>query len=169
MIQDRQAFYDKLVADGMSPLFAEMLATQKPPGMTGTDQAFHANRGTLADQFAGDPIGLSIVTKAAKRAGYRPMPSDVYVPGLATFAGDPAAFIKHDNARGQVKKVCEKNGWAANGAKPPPREPKPAVRLAESLVQEKMRDIMKSDPGRVLREGKQQLREAIIERHGSKD
>lgn len=83
------------------------------PGLN-TDTTFLANRGTL-DQQIEDPIVLDRVIKGAKKEGYTPKPTDVYISGLADYPGDRKAFVGSD-AKGHIRKVCEEKGVGCQGS-----------------------------------------------------
>lgn len=164
----RRALYMKIRRGGASHRFADMVACQRGPGLM-TDSVFFAGMPKLGDQFRND-VQLAKVLKIAKKHGYSPNVNDVYEPGLARFQGDPEAFVPPSGGRGYIRRLCEKRGWACDGAvKVEHRQPlsdpldKP-VKLAEDLVQGHMREAIAKDPG--LRKKPKELREKIIAKHG---
>lgn len=139
----------------------------RPPGAV-TDREFFANRGTLADQFDGDPEGLKAVVAGARARGYNPSASDVYLETLADDIGDPAGFVPASGGRGHIKKVCEARGDECRGmvnVKPVRFDPPPDAgpSLAEDIIQEGVADQIRHD--RSLASKREQVQEAFVERH----
>jgi hypothetical protein len=164
----RRSLYMKLRRAGNSHRFADMIACQRGPGLM-TDSVFFAGIPKLAEQFRND-TQLQKVMKIAKSHGYQPNPNDVYEPGLARFQGDPEAFVPPSGGRGYIKRLCEKRGWACNGAvkvqhRQPAKDPlENCVPLAEDLIQGHMRSAIQKDPS--LRTKRKELRDKIIQTHG---
>lgn len=90
---------------GMS--FSDML--QSPPGVK-TDDTFLAGVGNL-DQQIKDPAQLEHIVRQARKHGYNPKHTDFYNEALASFAGDPKAFLNHGQAKGHLKKTLEERGY----------------------------------------------------------
>lgn len=162
-----QARYRDLLKRGNAAPFAEMLALRQAPASK-TDRELLSGRGMLADQV-GCPHQLAAIVEAAQRQGYTPNANDVYDPGLARTMGDPEAFIPAQDARGHVKRICEKRGWAADGMvkvkhRPPDVEPE-NVRLAPDLIEDKMRAAIRENPD-LARRDKAELAAEIVEKHG---
>lgn len=84
------------------------------PGLN-TDTTFLANRGTLESQFD-DEHDLQAVVQAAKKKGYKPKHTDVYLSSLAREPGDPQAFVNGGDAKGHIRKVCEERGVGCSGS-----------------------------------------------------
>lgn len=144
----------------------EILETRQFPGVH-DDTSFMANRGTLADQL-GDTVGL--VTEEAKKNGYTPGYNDVYLPSLADFPGDPKAFIKQDNAKGQVRKVCEDNNWSCHGSVSVESRNDEAPKetgLADDLVIPSFLEMKKSDP-KIKYASKDEIRQEVNKKHHKK-
>ncbi len=165
-----QDFYEVMRRSGTSHNMAEMLAMRAPPRCS-TDNVFAAGLGTLEQQFAKDPVGLDLVTKAAMRKGYKPNPNDVYLSSLANDTGDPEAFVPAGGAQGHIMRVLEKRNWASRGGyvtrKAREEAPTPNVRLAPDLVAEEMRNQIKADPAKAKID-KRDLAAEIITKHGAK-
>lgn len=109
--------YTGCIERGESVMLAEMLALQQAPrGMT--DDVFFSGVGTLDQQFKGDEgkAQLGLLVNEAKKRGHKPNYNDYYVSGLASFPGDPDAFVPRTGGRAHVKNVLEKKGWASEGA-----------------------------------------------------
>lgn len=162
--------YIKLRDEGNPHGFAAMLVLQSPPACR-TDNTFFENRGTLSDQLgyqAGEYAAI------AEQHGYRPNVRDVYEPGLAEFQGDPKAFIPATGGRGHIKKVLEERGYrvrrgdgVSNGMSVERIETQPAktIPLAEDLIAKNTKEMLASQP-HMRKLKKQEIREAVIEKHG---
>lgn len=106
--------YVGCIKRGESVMLAEMLALQQAPrGMT--DDVFFEGIGTLDKQFRGGdgPSQLNALVTESKKRGYKPNYNDYYCSGLASFPGDPDAFVPRTGGRAHVKRVLEKKGWAS--------------------------------------------------------
>lgn len=143
----------------------EIIQTRQFPGLQ-TDDEFMAGRGTLADQLGDQTLK---VVNAAQRNGYRPKHTDVYLPAMARFPGDPQAFIQHDSARGKVKKTLEARGWGCEGSvkvKARQTEPK-RVKLADDLAHEEITALRQRDK-HARKANLKELKQHVAEKHGSK-
>jgi hypothetical protein len=171
------AAYDQIYAEaiknGASETFADMLASRQPPGGM-TDNVAVAGIGKLGDQFKGKrgEIQLNKIIASAKRHGYTPNPNDIYQPGLAQFAGDPKAFIPSGAGyRSHIKKICEANDLACEGTvnvkRRQYRDAPKQIPLAEKLIRELTPKVLAKDPA-LARKKPQEIREAVIAKHGSK-
>lgn len=139
-----------------------------------TDRELFRNRGTLADQFNGDERTLEKLVAKAKAHGYTPGTNDFYNSSLAAFPGDPLGFVPPTGGRAHIKKVvqmrdqdCEGivNNKASRYRDPeitPDKEPKLNRKIVEKLAQ---REATLHPEKRRLT--KQELREQVIEKHGS--
>ncbi len=165
-----QAEYETMLSRGVKPRLAEMLALRAAPKLL-TESVFSAGVGTLDKQFAGDEQQLDHLTKQAMKHGYKPNINDVYTPALARFRGDPLAFVPAQEGLGHIRKVCEQRGLACEGAvNVKGRQQDKAITvtpLAEDLIREKTQQAIAADPGLKFK-SKRELREQIIDRHGSK-
>lgn len=134
-----------------------------------TSATFESGRGTLADQFKGDDKMLKYVVAQAKARGYNPSSRDVYMRSLAKFPGDPEAFVKTGEGESKVKDVIRKRNWTCEelGIEATDREPPKKRGLAPDLVEEVRRKMLKKDPS-LKAKNQNELREAIIDKHGSK-
>lgn len=90
------------------------VANRQFPGLN-TDTTFLADRGSLDSQFD-TPEDLNRAVNGAKKAGYKPKSTDVYISGLARFPGDPQAFVNGGDAKGHIRKVCEERGIGCSGS-----------------------------------------------------
>lgn len=169
----RLAHYIKMRRCGESHDLAEMCALQMSPKAE-TDREFFAGIGSLESQFGGEghTNDMDQVIATAKRHGYKPNLNDVYVPGLASFRGDPKAFVPPTGGRGHIKRVCEQRGWECEGTvktkyREPERDPVDrAVPLAEDLIRKNAADALRKDPS--LKRNPRALRQQVIEKHSLK-
>lgn len=142
------AWYVAMRLDGTDHKMAEMLALQQPP-KSKTDREFlegHCN----GNQFDGQEYIGDFYADEAKRAGVS-IKGKVYMSGLATYPGDPRAWVadRHD-----VERVARENGMTVSGAvnfKPDSRLEDAAAargdtRVADDLVHAAMMDRMEADP-----------------------
>ncbi len=162
--------YAAAIASGSSPAFADMLASRKAPEIGGGDTAYMKGRGTLATQFEGCEQQLDYLTKTAKRKGYNPGINDIYEASLASFPGDPAAFVPPSGGLNHIKHVCEDKDISCDGAfkrkrsiKDPDNKPfidkKIYKRLAKKMVSE--------DPG-LAAKPRREVKEAVYDKHAFK-
>lgn len=150
--------YKKLRKKGVSPKLAEMLAYQSPPGAKGTDRAFWDGRLSAFDGM--NEANAKKMREQALAAGID-ITGKYYVGQLADKRGaaDPKAWVsdRHD-----IKKAAEivEAQRIAEHLKPKPRlNPRIVERIAARMI--------KQDPAQALRDPRE-LREEIIEKHGSK-
>lgn len=102
--------YSKMIASGVSPKLADMLASRTPPGAS-TDREFlhgHCN----GNQFEGSQSMGDYYQSYAKKAGVSTK-GKIYLSSLAHFPGDPKAWVSD---RAHAAKVIDDNGWGAEGA-----------------------------------------------------
>lgn len=143
----------------------EMLATQTPPGTKGTDRAFMEDR---HDPVPGAPEWLvKEVLKTAKKAGINTS-GKTYKGFLADSRGhaDPEAWVSGID---DVKRVARKRNKNLTGAvehRAVELPPEPDIRLAEDIVQRKMRQYIAKDRKWAKKPG--ELRDMVIEKHGAK-
>lgn len=158
---DREEFLSSSTRDGIR----EILESGEFPGLQ-TDDEFMSRRGTLADQLGPQ---TEDVVRAAKRHGYTPNYTDVYLPAAARFPGDPEAFVRHDSARGKLKKTFEDRGWECDGSvRTRGREAAPKeVMLADDIIAEEASKIRRLDKAASLVPDKE-LRQHIIDKYGAK-
>ncbi len=171
-----QARYEALLAAGVSDRPARRAALRSdiiPRLVLRTDTSMMAQFGTLADQFDGAEDQLEHVTQTAIRHGYRPSANDAYMPALANFPGDPAAFVSMAGGEGHARKVCAERGedcLRRDGSyiyRAPKRDRKPPKRLADDLVDRVVAEKVKQDPSLARRT--KDLRNEVIEAHGAKE
>lgn len=139
----QQAAYEKMRADGESHNMAEMLATRSLPGLK-TDTNFMARRRRRQRL-------PRAYYEMAKKAGVN-TEGRWFCGDVAKYPGDPEAWVE---GRGDIKRICEKNNWRAEGevecnAKPldvPDGDGKYYV--ADDIVKREVSRLGKLDPGLV--------------------
>ncbi len=176
--QAGESTYDPPLPESESSRMAsnlkEVLDTRSFPGLD-TETLFWAGRPTLAEQFKGDEKYLQMLCDGARKRGYNPKPTDVYMPSLARDnKGDPNAFISAADGVSKVKRVLEAKGVDAEGPgfkvraarndRDYLRDAKP---LAEDLVQKISKEYIAKDP-KCAAMKPSALREMVIEKHGGK-
>ena len=164
------ALYVRLRREGQAHRFAEMVAAQHAPSCN-TDDTFFAGLPRLAEQMPERQLNTLLAN--AKKHGYTPPADAVYQSGLARFPGDPEAFVTRSMGRGYIKRLCEKRGWACDGAvKVKAREPDSdpladdkCVPLADDLVRSNAAKMIKKNPdlGRLT---KAEMRKRVIQKYG---
>lgn len=156
-----QEIYDEAIANGASPLFADLLASRQPPGTKGTDRAF------LQDRMCGQQIAKlpPIIRKRfedeAKKAGFKQI-NKPYVSALARFTGDTYAYV--DDVA-DLKRKCLERGISGTGiidVQSPTKAPK-YTPLAEDIVAAEVDRTIAANPGKKL--DLREVREAVIDRH----
>lgn len=167
----RLALYVKLREEGQGHRWAEMISLQRGPVLS-TDDTFFQGVPRLYEQF-GSQKNLDRHLKAAKAHGFTPSPNAIYMPGLARFQGDPEAWVTRAMGRSYIKKLCEKRGWACEGAvnvkaRDPENDPldqKNCVPLANDIVNRIGKEMVRKDPS-LQKKSKSELREMVIAKHG---
>jgi hypothetical protein len=164
----RGAIYTLSRRNGANHRFAEMVAMQRPPRCM-TDDVFFAGMPRLADQMS--PTCLHQVVSAAKRRGFTPPADAVYHSGLARFQGDPEAFVTRSMGRTYIRRLCEKRGWAVEGAvnveaREPERDPfEAAVPLAPDLVNRSIANMVRHNPA-LKQKSRKELRDMAVAKYG---
>jgi len=163
--EEVQEHYIDMLAHGVAPRLAEMLALQQPPGVQGTDRTLMEGR-LNNEQFDKMPKdhAQNMIT-LAKRAGINPT-GKYYSAGLADKRGpaDPAAWIDsvHDVKRVAAERNLSVTGAVEHKGIPVPRpKSKP---LSERLTREMMKAEAKRKPS--MKQG--ELREYVIDKYGRK-
>jgi hypothetical protein len=172
-----QAIYDEAIAKGASPLFADMLAHQRPPGTKGTDRTFLEGRQCQEDIRDMPPLIANQWKRMLKKKGVSAA-GKVYCSALARKhnevgpgeywgSGDPYAFVSD---LGEAKAKALALGRDISGCidvKAPERPPKPDTPLANDIIARKAQELANANPGRKFKDVVE-LREAIIEKHSPK-
>lgn len=138
-----QASYVAMRLDGQSHALAEMFALGQPP-MSNTDREFlesHCN----GSQFEKMPAIGDFYAREARKAGVDPK-GKIYVAGLASYPGDPTAWV---GSRGDVERVCKEKGFSCQGAvtvAKSEREPEKDVDVAGDIVEQAVAKRLEADP-----------------------
>lgn len=133
-----QDHYEAMREAGESHNLAELLALQQCPQVV-TDSTFMVGSEN-GKQFERNPVIGDRYRKIAEAKGGSTT-GKKYLSQLAEFPGDPRAWV---STRGEVKKLCEQNGWGVDGAvkvKVRDCKPTPPVGVAEDLVQDEVASI----------------------------
>ncbi len=161
---------DEFARDGDSETLQEVFATRQFPGIN-DDTTFMANRGTLLDQLG--PEQCELVVSEARKRGYNPSMNDVYLSQLADDGvGDPVAFIKHDGAQGQVRRLCEERGEACHGSvkvKAVEKEPEKELPLGLDIVEEVVQSRMIREDRKILNVNKAEAIAEAVKLHGAQE
>lgn len=154
---------DEFAKAGRRDGIREILESGEFPGLQ-TDDEFMAGRGTLRDQLKDQ---TDEIVSAARRQGYEPSRNDVYLPSLAERPGDPQAFVRHDSARGEIRRRCERRGWACDGSvKVRGREAEPKKKaLGDDIVSDAVRQLKMQDR-KARKAPKKDLIQEVIRKHG---
>jgi hypothetical protein len=141
--------------------WAAMVATQTPPGTSGTDRAFMEGR--MNNQQLDDmPLRQAkYVADETKRAGIN-ISGKHYVGGLADKRGwrDPEAWVSNND---DVLKVAHKRRLSVSGTvnyDPGPADPKRKL-ISETIVREEVAKAKRQNPSAKTSD----LREKVIEKH----
>lgn len=150
--------------------WATMLCLQAPPGIK-TNDTFWGGRKHFSEVF-GQEYANDIRAGLARK-GVHLNHGDEYMPELARFKYDPEAVIPFGGGRSYVKHLCEKRGWACDGAvntsaKDPdkdPHAPENCVPMAENLIMQKAKLLARTDPS-IKRMKRQEVRQKVLEKFG---
>lgn len=167
----RLALYVSIRRKGEDHKWAVMLASQQGPALN-TDATFFEGMPRLYEQI-GSQRRLNKMLAVAAKHGFKPNPTDVYQPGLARFQGDPEAFVPATGGRSYIRKLCEKRGWACEGAvkvkaaEPlsDPLAPENCKPLGEDIIRDRAAEMVRKNPD-LKRKSRRELREAVLEKHG---
>jgi len=165
----RGAQYWMMRMRGSNDSFAAMISLQQGPGLD-TDDVFFSGQKPLYDQF-GSQKHLDRYLKASKAQGFTPPVNSTYFPNLARFPGDKEAYVTRAQGRSYIKKLCESRGWACEGGvnvahRQPESDPyakENCVPLGEDFIREREAKALRENP----KVDRRELRERIIEKHGS--
>jgi len=145
-----QSFYEQCRENGESHAIAEICALQQAPGLV-TDTRFrfgHCNE----NQFEREPEVGERYKKIAERRGVTISGDSIYIPGLASFPGDPEARIRD---RGDIKRVATKKGYGCEGvvrtkARQPEKDPmEDAPLVAKDILYREVMRAIQEDPERM--------------------
>lgn len=159
--------------------FAMILALQKPPGIE-TNDTFWAGRKRF-DQVFGEDYANGIRAGLLKK-GINLGATGEYMPelvrpgmGFSPKNPDPEAVVPFGGGRDYIRRLCEKRGWACNGAvttkdREPisdPHAPENCCPLHPKLVDELAIKECRKHP-ELQEKTKGELRQMIVDRHGRK-
>jgi hypothetical protein len=169
----RGAFYFRARMQGSSDRAAAMYSLQKTAAID-TDDVFFQGAKPLYDQF-GSQQALNRTLRESKKRGFTPDKNAIYYPNLARFRGDPEAYVTRAMGRSYIRKLLEKRGWSAEGGvnvkgrepESDPLDAKNCKPLGEDIIRRRMKEELKNNP-ELARKNRSELRQAIIDRHGSK-
>lgn len=139
-----QVRYEVMRIRGESHNMAETLALRTFPA-TRTDREFNLGR-CNGNQFEGKPGLGDHYRHLAEQAGVSTT-GKYYQHGLASFPGDPTAWVSD---KADVLRVAKEKGFKVSGQveyDPGEREPEPDVVIADDLVEAMTDDIMDMDGG----------------------
>lgn len=171
-----QTIYDQAIANGASPIFADMLAHQQPPGTKGTDRAFLEGKlnnndigempGWMQQRFkeqikqSGENVTGKVYVSALARKKRDVQPGETWGPG------DTYAYVSDVS---ELRAKAQSLGLEGDGiikTRAPDRPPTPDVPLAEDLVRNQMAMEIAKNPG--LKKNLGELRHNVIEKHAPK-
>ncbi len=132
---------------GAAERLAAMFASGTPPCCMTDDVFLEGMEARQANEFNGNREIGDFYRGEAVKGGVNPH-GKVYMHGLASFPGDPKAWI---SSRGDVKRVCEEKGLECSGAVtvrgPEPTPPKERYEVADDLVAEHVMRRLEDEPG----------------------
>jgi hypothetical protein len=173
-IVTRGALYCHLRSIGNGHNMAEMIAMQRGPGLN-TDTVFFSGSKPLYNQFE-SMKHLGRYLNIAKQHGFTPNKNATYISSLARFPGDPEAFVDQSQGRSYIKKLIEQRGGRLNmqsmdvvwnEPESDPLDSKNCKPLAEDIVQQRARQMIRKEPG-LAKMDRRELRQNIIDKHGAK-
>jgi hypothetical protein len=170
----RGAFYFRARMQGSSDRAAAMYALQKTARIE-TDDVFFQGAKPLYEQFESQQA-LNRTLRESKKRGFTPDKNAIYYPNLARFRGDPEAYVTRAMGRSYIRKLLENRGWSAEGGvnvkgrepESDPLDAKNCKPLGEDIVRRRMSEEIKKNPDLARGKNRKELRQKIIERHGSK-
>jgi hypothetical protein len=162
--------YVRCRRQGSDDRWAAMCALQTPP-LGATNDTFWGGRKHFSEVYG--EAYANHVKKLLKKQGVNLLPGQEYMPELARFRGDPEAVVPFGNGRSYMKTLCEKRGWAIEGAvnvehRGPELDPladENCVPLAEEIIRSKARQEIAENPD-LKRISKREMRERVLEKYG---
>lgn len=150
-------------------ILADMLASRQAPGTKWTDRTFLQGRLTGHSLDRMDPVTRAKWLKVAKKKGFS-LNGKVLCSGLTNQEFDLRAWV---DSRAEQKERCAalgRNLWVNGDCvySAPELPPKPKVNLAASIVEKEVNSLLKKDPS-LRKKKRQELREAVIDKHGKPD
>ncbi len=164
----RGAFYVILRRQGECDRVAAMLALQRP-ARGQTNDTFWGGRKHFSEVYGEEYANQ--IRKGLARQGINLKAGDEYMPELARFRCDPEAVVPFGGGRSYIKSICEKRGWACEGAenvehREPDEDPWAThTPLGEDIIRTNIQRMVKKDPS-LKRKSRSELREAVLAKHG---
>ncbi len=146
----------------------DIVRTGKCPGLQ-TDTGFLGGRGTLLDQMEGDSAYVDRIVHNARRQGYEPGASDVYISQLARFPGDRQAFLRAGEGKKEIERRCRERGLACQGSvnvKGKDYVESEPVKLSKKNQDQMMRYYRKHEGVSKADMSDSELRQHVIKKHG---
>ncbi len=159
--------YVQAINSGTSPKMAEMFACQQAP-TSSTDRDLGRGSKRLLDQFDGDDMYVEGIVSEARRHGYNPNPNYIYDQQLASFSGDPDAFVPPHDAKAHYKRIIEKQGRSCDElhVKVEKRDEEvEQIPLGENIVKHLVSKEVQAHP-EAAKESYKDLAQEMINRHG---
>lgn len=140
---DAQAHYEYMRLNGESHNMAEMLATRSFPGVK-TDAIF--NEGKFSGQSTGECAAHGVWLRRQAEAAGVSTTGKWYCSGLASFPGDPTAWV---DSRGDVLRIAEaKNmnvhGYVEHSAYE--TDGGDDLDIADDIIEDEVADILEANP-----------------------
>jgi len=132
------------------------------------DQNRHGR--SILDRMNGDVRAVERLRKGLAKNGYTLKSDDHYIATAATKPNDPAAIVNHTTGLGGLRSRLEGRGQSMEGEinlKPREYERQVKHKLNPKIVERIRQQRIKQNPD-LARKDQRELREAIIDQHGSK-
>ena len=160
-------FFLNCVARGETPRMAELLAMQQPPGIGITtavflqDQRRHGS--SILAQYKNKPAMVERLRKDLAKNGYRLKSDDQYIATAARpgMSGDPQAIVNETQDHKTLERTLKERNERNVGT------PKIVHRLNPKIVERIRRRKIAENPD-LAHKNQAELRESIIDKHGSK-
>lgn len=158
--------YETMIAEGVAPKLAEMLAARTPPGCK-TDRAYDQGRAGFTD-LDRMPKSMAQGILRKRKEQYR-REHGCEMPASAFWDSDLNTAVVDAN---DARRIARERGLKISGAfncdysAPVDLEQKP--KLAPSIVNELVQEKIHEDPGLALKPA-QELCEMVIEQHGPQE
>jgi hypothetical protein len=148
--------------------WATMLCLQAPPGIK-TNDTFWGGRKHFSEVYGVEYANR--IKASLARKGINLKANDEYMPDLARYQGDPEAVVPFGAGRSYIKHLCEKRGWACEGAvnvehRAPDVDPhENCIPMANDLICQQGRKMIQKDPS-LKKLSRQDMKALVLEKHG---
>lgn len=165
--EEREAYYERLIATGMNPRFADMLAAQAAPRMRNSDMAFLGKSNDERYTHGLDDLSADRTLARAKAAGINTH-GKVFMSQLGT-PDNPLAWVSGiEDLRTSLR--IQGKGCESMGIKPVVKDPGENIPLADEIIEEEITNRCMANPDLVAKlqekpETYNELREQVIEDH----